>query len=50
MTIAVSERRPVAHLPWVLGLLRRLEVLAVIDTLCPPHPDTIVSCGIGVEA
>jgi Domain of unknown function (DUF4277) len=25
-------------------------VLAVIDTLCPPHPDNVVSCGIGVEA
>jgi transposase len=50
MTMAVSEIRPVAHLPLVLGMLRKLEVLAVIDTLCPPHPDNVVSCGIGVEA
>ena len=50
MTMAVSKLRPVTHLPLVLGLLRKLEVLAVIDTLCPPHPDHVVSCGIGVEA
>ncbi|HEY7495531.1 MAG TPA: DUF4277 domain-containing protein [Candidatus Tectomicrobia bacterium] len=50
MAIAVSEIRPVAHLPLVLGMLRKLEVLAVIDTLCPPHPDNVVSCGLGVEA
>jgi hypothetical protein len=24
--------------------------MAVIDTLCPPHPDNVVSCGMGVEA
>jgi Domain of unknown function (DUF4277) len=50
MAIAVSEIRPVAHLPLVLGMLRKLEVMAVIDTLCPPHPDNVVSCGMGVEA
>jgi hypothetical protein len=33
MVIAVSERRPVAHLPLVLGMLRQLAVMAVIDTL-----------------
>ena len=50
MAIAVSEIRPVAHLPLVLGMLRKLEVAAVIDTVCPPHPDNVVSCGRGVEA
>jgi transposase len=50
MAIAVHEIRPVAHLPLVLGMLRKLEVMAVIDTVCPPHPDNIVSCGRGVEA
>ena len=50
MAIAVHEIRPVAHLPLVLGMLRKLEVRAVIDTLCPPHPDNVVSCGRGVEA
>jgi hypothetical protein len=44
MTIAVSEIRPVAHLPLVLGMLRKLEVLAVIDTLCPPIP--IMLCSV----
>jgi hypothetical protein len=50
MAIAGSEIRPVAHLPLVLGILRKLEVMVVIDTLCPPHPDHVVSCGMGVEA
>jgi Domain of unknown function (DUF4277) len=50
MAIAVSEIRPVAPLPLVLGMLRKLEVAAVIDTVCPPHPDHVVSCGRGVEA
>ena len=50
MAMAVHEIRPVAHLPLVLGMLRRLEVLAVIATVGPPHPDNGVSCGRGVEA
>jgi transposase len=50
MAIAVSEIRPVAHLPLVLGMLRKLEVRVLIDTLLPPHPDNVVSCGRGVEA
>lgn len=50
MATAVHAIRPVAHLPLVLGMLRKLEVMAVIDTLCPPHPDNVVSCGRGVEA
>ena len=50
MAIAVSEIRPVAHLPLVLGMLRKLEVAAVIDRLLPPHPDNVLSCGTGVEA
>jgi hypothetical protein len=33
MAIAVSEIRPVAHLPLVLGMVRKLEVATVIDTL-----------------
>jgi hypothetical protein len=40
----------VARLPLVLGLLRTREGMVVIDTLCPPHPDHVVSCGRGVEA
>ena len=38
MAIAVQQIHPVAHLPLVLGVLRRLEVATVIDRLIPPHP------------
>ena len=36
MAIAVQQIRPVAHLPLVLGVLRRLEVASLIDDLIPP--------------
>ena len=39
-----------AHLPLVLGVLRRLEVATLIDGLIPPHPAHGLSCGRGVEA
>jgi Domain of unknown function (DUF4277) len=50
MAIAVQEIHPVAHLPLVLGMVRKLEVMAVIDTILPPHPANVISCGRGVEA
>jgi transposase len=50
MTIAVQPLYPIAHLPLVLGVLRRLEVATVIDRLIPPHPAHVLSCGRGVEA
>jgi transposase len=50
MALAVQQIRPVAHLPLVLGVLRRLEVATVIDRLIPPHPAHGLSCGRGVEA
>src|SRR5882724_7955440 len=50
MAIAVQPIQPVAHLPLVLGVLRRLEVATVIDRLIPPHPAHVLSCGRGVEA
>src|SRR4030095_16168436 len=50
MAVDVNDIRPVAHLPLVLGMLRKLEVAAIIDGLLPPHPDNIFSCGTGVEA
>ena len=50
MAIAVQQIRPVAHLPLVLGVLRRLEVATTIDQLIPPHPAHMLSCGRGVEA
>jgi Domain of unknown function (DUF4277) len=50
MAVSVCAIRHVAHLPLILGMLRKLEVAAVIDELLPPHPDTVLSCGRGVEA
>ena len=50
MAIAIQQIHPVAHLPLVLGVLRRLEVATVIDHLIPPHPAHVLSCGRGVEA
>ena len=50
MAMAVQQIHPIAHLPLVLGVLRRLEVATVIDRLLPPHPAHVLSCGRGVEA
>jgi transposase len=50
MAIAIQQIHPVAHLPLVLGVLRRLEVATLIDDLLPPHPAQGLSCGRGVEA
>ena len=50
MAIAVQQMHPVAHVPLVLGVLRRLEVATVIDSMIPPHPAPGLSCGRGVEA
>src|SRR5918999_30688 len=50
MAVAVPQISPVGHLPFILGGLRKLEVAAIIDTFCPPHPAHILSCGRGVEA
>jgi Domain of unknown function (DUF4277) len=50
MAVAVQQIHPVAHLPLVLGVLRRLEIAPVIDRLLPPHPAHVLSCGRGVEA
>src|SRR5262249_13416967 len=38
------------HLPLVLGVVRQLNVAALIETFCPPHPAHGLSCGRGVEA
>ena len=48
--MAIQQIQPVAHLPLVLGVVRKLNVAALIDTLCPLHPAHILSCGRGVEA
>src|SRR5215510_2420493 len=50
MAMTVQQIHPVAHLPLVLGVLRRLEVATVIDRLIPPHPAHGLLCGRGVEA
>jgi transposase len=50
MAVSVQHMHPVAHLPLVLGVLRRLEVATVIERLIPPHPAHGLSTGHGVEA
>ena len=50
MAMAMHQIRPVAHLPLVLGVVRKLNVAALIETFCPPHPAPVLSCGRGVEA
>jgi transposase len=50
MAIAIHQIRPVAHWPLVLGVVRKLNVAALIDTFCPLHPAHVLSCGRGVEA
>lgn len=50
MAVTVNRVAPVAHLPLVLGVLRKLEMAALIDSIIPPHPDQVVSAGRAVEA
>src|SRR5215467_5656509 len=50
MAVSVQHIHPVAHLPLILGVLRRLEVATVIDRLLPPQPAHVLSCGRGGAA
>src|SRR5256885_6669535 len=50
MAVAIHQISPVAHLPLVLGVVRKLNVAGLIDTFCPPHPAHVLACGGGVEA
>jgi transposase len=50
MVMTIQQISPVAHLPLVLGVIRTLNVAALIDTFCPPHSAHVRSCGRGVEA
>jgi transposase len=50
MAVTIQQISPVAHLPLVRGVIRKLQVAALIDTFCPPHPAHVLSCGRGVEA
>jgi hypothetical protein len=45
MALTIQQISPVAHLPLVLGVVRKRNVAALIDTFCPPHPAHILSCG-----
>jgi transposase len=50
LAVTVDRVAPVAHLPLVLGVLRKLEIATLIDSMIPPHPDQVVSAGRAVEA
>src|ERR671927_706955 len=50
MAITIQQISPVAHLPLVLGVIRKLNIATLIETFCPPHPAHVLSCGRGVEA
>src|SRR5262245_41997813 len=50
MALTVQQIRPMAHLPLILGVLRRLEVATVIERLIAPHPRDVLSTGRGVAA
>jgi transposase len=50
MAVSIRSIAPVAHLPLVLGVLRKLDVAQLIDTMIPPNPAHVLSCGRGVEA
>jgi transposase len=50
MAVVIREIAPVAHLPLILGVLRKLNVASLVDTIIPPHPEHVMSCGRGVEA
>ena len=50
MAVAIQQISPVAHLPLVLGVVRKLQVAVLMETFCPPHPAHVLSSGRGVEA
>src|SRR5215471_1547633 len=49
MALSVQQMRPMAHVPFILGVLRRLEVATVIESLIAPHPKHVLSTGRGGE-
>jgi hypothetical protein len=50
MAMAVQQMHPIAHLPLVLGVLRRLEVATILDRLIPPPPRRMGSrVGVGSQ-
>jgi hypothetical protein len=50
LTLSIRRLSPVAHLPLVLGVLGKLEVAPLIDTMIPPTPAHLLANGRGVEA
>ena len=50
MAVTIDRVAPVAHLPLVLGVLRKLDVATLIDSLIPAHDEQVVSAGRAVEA
>ena len=50
MAVAMHHISSVAHVPLVLGVVRKLNVAALIETFCPPSPAHVLSSGRGVEA
>jgi transposase len=50
MAVTVDRVAPVAHLPWVLGVLHKLEIAMLVDAIIPAHEAQVVSAGRAVEA
>ena len=50
MAVTMQQISPVAHVPLVLGVIRKLQGAALIETFCPPHPAHVLACGRGVAA
>src|SRR4030095_15539070 len=50
MAVTMQQLSPVAHVPLVLGGIRTLQVAALRETFCPPHPAPVLACGRGVAA
>jgi hypothetical protein len=50
MAMTVRAMRPVAHVPFLLGMGRKLDVAAIMEACLPSHPDKGLSSGRGVEA
>jgi Domain of unknown function (DUF4277) len=50
MVLAVQQIAPIAHLPLLLGVVRRLAVATVMDRRIPPPPAPARSTGCGVAA
>jgi hypothetical protein len=50
MTLSIRRLAPVAHLPLVLGVLRKLEVAQIINRMIPPNPAHLLSNGRGGAA